>query len=422
MERFLNWSKRGRLAAALLVAVAAPALEVPAGTEIQLRLTSKVSSGAAKPGQPVEAVLVAPVAVEGRFAMPAGAIVRGSVSEARPAAADERAVLLLDFSTIQWGERKLALEATVVHVDNARESVDQQGRIVGILASETISARLDQAIGKVAERYAGLADVLDAARRAVMSAPDVEIVAEPGVELALRLDHPLVVGNEGGPGPASRLEPFPAQSELIELAARQPFQTMAEKPPRPSDLTNLMFLGSEDALSAAFAAAGWSSAAQLNAESKLETFRAIVELRGYKEAPVSILLLEGKPPDLVFQKQYNTFALRHHLRIWRRPGDFQGQPVWVCAATHDIGIDFSPEDRTFIHRIDPQIDRERAKVVNDLLLTGMVRSLALVERPQVPRQSSNATGDRLETDGRMAVLWIEKPSPPAGGAPEPAPR
>ncbi len=98
--------------------------------------------------------------------------------------------------------------------------------------------------------------------------------------------------------------------------------------------------------------------------------------------------------------------MRHHLRIWKREASYRGLPVWVCAATHDTGIEFSPENRTFIHTIDPYIDRERAKVVNDLLLTGRVRSLALVERGEVPQRSRNATGDELITDGRMAVLIL----------------
>ena len=122
---------------------------------------------------------------------------------------------------------------------------------------------------------------------------------------------------------------------------------------------------------------------------------------------MSILLLEGQRPDLVFQKQHNTFAKRHHLRIWRRPVEFRGLPVWVCAATHDIGIEFSMENRTFIHKIDPEIDRERAKVVNDFLLTGMVKGLALVPRPAAPREGMNATGDQIRTDGAMAVLLVE---------------
>ena len=109
----------------------------------------------------------------------------------------------------------------------------------------------------------------------------------------------------------------------------------------------------------------------------------------------------------VIRKGNNTFAQRHHLRIFRRPGTFDGKPVWVCSATHDIGIDFSDRDRTFIHKIDPQIDRERAKVVNDLIFTGLIRSIALVERPQIPQDATNATGDRIETDGSMAVLLFQ---------------
>ncbi len=67
---------------------------------------------------------------------------------------------------------------------------------------------------------------------------------------------------------------------------------------------------------------------------------------------MSVLLLEGQPPDLAYQKGNNTFAQRHHLRIFRRPGTFDGKPVWVCSSTHDIGIDYSERDRTFIHKID----------------------------------------------------------------------
>jgi len=43
-------------------------------------------------------------------------------------------------------------------------------------------------------------------------------------------------------------------------------------------------------------------------------------------------------------------------------------------------------------------------VVNDLLLTGLVRALALVERNALPQDMHNATGDALKTDGGMAVV------------------
>ena len=94
------------------------------------------------------------------------------------------------------------------------------------------------------------------------------------------------------------------------------------------------------------------------------------------------------------------FRARGHLQPERRP-------VWAIAATHDVGIDFSEPNCTFIHRVDAQIDSERAKVVDDLLFSGHVESLALVDRPGVPRRSQNATGDNLETDGKIAVAVLK---------------
>jgi hypothetical protein len=139
----------------------------------------------------------------------------------------------------------------------------------------------------------------------------------------------------------------------------------------------------------------------------METARAIIENRGYKEAPVSLLTLDGEPPTLVFQKAANTFAMRHHMRVWQRPDQFEGQTVWVAAATHDIGIDFSPENHTFIHKIDSNIDRERVKVLNDLSFSKCVKGIALVDRTNIPSDLSNATGDKLITDGKMAVVQFQ---------------
>ena len=62
------------------------------------------------------------------------------------------------------------------------------------------------------------------------------------------------------------------------------------------------------------------------------------------------------------------------------------------------------DEELLLHVIDPQVDLERAKVVNDLLLTGLIHGLSLVERSGLPQNMSNATGDALKTDGSMAVV------------------
>jgi hypothetical protein len=385
----------------LLLAVAAVAAEIPAGAEMHVRLKTKVAS-TSKPGDKVEAVLIAPVLTDGAVRVPAGAIVTGEVKAAKPSKGPEdRAHLRVEFTHLHVRTAKIALPARVKDVDNAREIVEDDGRILGIVGSQTISARIDQGIGIVAERSPELALVLGVAKAAMLKDADVEIVYEPGVEVLLETTKPMRLDVA-----VEQPQIGTVPGDLAKLVNAQPFRTYAEEPRSPSDLTNLMFLGTEEEIRGAFKEAGWTEAAALGPQSILETVRAIAEVRGYKEAPMSVLLLDGKRADLEFQKQNNTFAMRHHLRLWRRPETHGGKPVWVSAATHDIGIDFSQESRTFIHRIEPRIDRERAKVFADLTFTGKVRGAALVERPDDPTKTSNATGDAIETDGRMAVLLL----------------
>jgi hypothetical protein len=406
-----SWNIRRSSAAALAAAALAlplAALELPSGAEIEIRLKTKVSSQTSKPGGAVEAVVIAPVMAAGEFAIPAGALVRGTIEQVSPSTKpDERAQVALRFGEIETGGAKTKIAAQVAAVDNGRETVDSEGRIVGILASETITSKLDAGLDKLGQRYSGFADILGAAKKAVLKPAEGEINYDPGVEMTLKLTAPLKLATASGPGPAADLKPLANEAALVTRVASEPFQTVAQNPPKPSDITNVLLIGTEEQVRQAFAAAGWSEAAGLNAQAKLETFRALAENRGYSEAPVSVLLLEGKPPAMVFEKMNNTFAHRHHLRVWPRPPEFGGRPVWAVAATHDTGISFSEQNRTFIHLIDSSIDRERAKVVNDLLFTGRVESLALVERPAVPQHGQNATGDNIETDGKIAVLVLK---------------
>src|SRR6516225_5084234 len=86
---------------------AAAALQVPAGTEIQARLRTTVSTQTSKAKDPVEAVVVAPVMVAGQFAIPAGAIVRGTVEKASQSSkGDERSTLSLAFNDLEFDGTK----------------------------------------------------------------------------------------------------------------------------------------------------------------------------------------------------------------------------------------------------------------------------------------------------------------------------
>ena len=390
----------------LFIAVVCPALaaRIPAGTELSVRLTTKVASEA--PVSSVAGVVIAPVILDGGITLPAGATLTGTMKDVKAAADGQRAQVRLDFTRIAVGAYGLPITSLVASLDNARERVGADGLITGIDVSRTGASRIDQGMAKLqnSDKYAALAGLIGGVKQALKiedANPNIDF--DPGVELTIRLTQPL---DWRGPvnGPGSALQPFPNENGLVDVVNRQPFRTAAANPPRPSDITNVMFLATEEELRAAFEKAGWASAARLTTKSKLETARALIEDRGYKEGPMSVLFLDGQAPDMTFEKGNDTYEKRHHLRIFRRPGTFDGKPIWVCSATHDTGIDYSERDHTFIHKIDSSIDRERAKVVADLLFTGLVRSLALVGRREIPEDATNATGDALKTDGQMAVV------------------
>src|SRR5262249_2538250 len=219
----------------------AAALQVPAATEIQARLKSKGSTQNRKMKDAVEAVVIAPVMVNGQFAIPAGAILRGTVDKASQSVkSDERSTLVIGFTELEIDGAKTKIGARVSAVDNARESVDEQGQITGILASETISGQLDAGLGKLADKASGFAGILSSVKNAVLKTPESDITYDAGVDFTLKLSAPVEFSASSGPGLASKLAPIADENALADLAVKQPFQTWAQKPSKPSDITNLM--------------------------------------------------------------------------------------------------------------------------------------------------------------------------------------
>lgn len=402
-------SSRGmglRLVLVFLLAASAQAVTIPAGTQLEVRLTSEVSSDRPS-GQLVSGIVIAPVFLNDTLAISTGTLLTGNTADARAAkpannqTTEQPAKLRIQFTQIedQAGHSK-PLHCTLVSVDNARESVDDSGLITGITASETFTARLDQGINKITGQYQPVAQILAAVKGALLSSANPSIDYTPGVELTVKLTKALEWSSAHDPMVGAVVP----ENALRNFVNSEPFRTTALRPPKPSDITNLMLIGTQEQLQTSFHEAGWVAADRLSGLSKFKTARAIIENRGYSEAPMSILVLDGREPDLALQKQNDTFAMRHHIRIWLRPHTFDGKSVWIAAATHDINISFSPETRSFTHGIDSEIDNERRKVVYDLLFTRRIHAFSLVDRTGIPQNASNATGDKLITDGKIAVL------------------
>ncbi len=383
--------------------------EVPAGTTLEIRLTRSLASFSSKKGDEVQAVVIAPVVQNEKIVIPMGATVSGTVVGVRRVGLGfihENARLSIEFNKLVLPDgSQLNLSSHVAEIDNARESVDQRGRVNGIRSTGTIGYRANNFIAGFAmfDPIAYIYVTVASARMLRFSEPEIWFPA--GTELSVKLGAPLQVAHAYEAAPAikgSQQERAELRSTLRDL----PYRTRTIDSNKPSDLTNLVFLGSPGALARAFAAAGWVQSDRLDTNSGFLTLRSIAESQRYQSAPMSVLLLDEQRPRFTFSKSLDTFSKRHHVRIWLREETWNGMPVLTASSTQDIGIQLSRKNRTFIHTIDTNIDNERTKIADDLIFTGCVDAAELYRRPWVGADAQNATGETLRTDGRVAVLQL----------------
>ena len=401
------------LAAVLLVLVPrspANADSIGADTRLHVRLKQSVSSFSSKADERITVAVIAPVESDGRVLIPLGSEILGHVESVKRVGlgmSHETAAVHLSFDTLLLPDGVVVpLSARVESLDNARESVDPEGVIRGIRATATFASRISGLAVSVGILDPMLLGFTVSSSLSVFRIPESEIILPAGTECVLRLSAGLDLSHDFGRIAPPIISMPESGSALTTLLESLPFRTATAVTDIPSDLTNLVFLGSQEAISSAMDAAGWGLTDVPGGRANYAALRAIVENQGYREAPMSVLLLNGDRPVLTYAKTLDTFFERHHARIFGPLGMFDGLPVWTASATHDAGIGFSIRAKTFIHVIDQNIDEERDKIVYDLILTGCVEGLDYIERPWVPTDASNATGDRLRTDRRAAVVRL----------------
>lgn len=382
--------------------MAGVAVECPGEQCLELRLQQEVNSYSSRVGDRVQAVLIAPFRVDGLDRIQPGARVWGEVAEVRRVGvgfAHETASLTLRFLEMELGEGvRVGIDARVVTIDNARERVDGNGRIRGIRSTNTPGFRASGLLTSLAAVDPIALAFSTAAFATLLRFSEPEIRLQAGTELVVELVAPLALAPL--PPPLLGLpEPLPA-----EVLERLPYRTRTVERQLESDITNLIFAGEAAAIERAFRAAGWQAPEALNSATRYRTLRAMAENQEYKEAPMSMLLLEGQPPVQAWAKALNTFSKRHHLRVYSTAERWLDRPLFTAAATQDISINFSRGRDLFTHVIDENIDRERSKVVNDLLFTGCVDAVGQAARPWLPEQPFNATGQTLVSDREAAIL------------------
>ena len=124
---------------------------------------------------------------------------------------------------------------------------------------------------------------------------------------------------------------------------------------------------------------------------------------------MSNLYLWGRKQDAAFEQPVgNSPKQRHHVRFWQSEKvDSKSKPLWLGAATYDERVEISRTTGGITHKIAPNIDRERNKLVNDAIAAGKLDGYYWVEEFHRLANGKNGGGDPYFTDRRLAVGVID---------------
>ena len=170
---------------------------VSVGTRLEIRLEQPISSYVTQKGTRISGVLVAPLTERGEMLLPLGTTVEGSVVAVRKVGlgvVHETARIQLQFDRVVLADgESVPLQCKIVEVENARESVDAQGRIQGIRSTATLSNRASGLVGSLAFGDPIAAIFTTAASASVLRFSEPEISLPAGAELIAELTAPIVL-------------------------------------------------------------------------------------------------------------------------------------------------------------------------------------------------------------------------------------
>jgi len=187
---------------------------------------------------------------------------------------------------------------------------------------------------------------------------------------------------------------------------------------RDGDPLNLVIVESKQDPIVPFIARGWHLARQLDMASAIETVRAFIFQDEFLTSPVSPLYVFGRKDDVVVQKARSTINERVHARLWLTPYTFEGRRVWIGQVSRDIGVRLTHQTWNLTtHKIGPDVDFDRAYLLQDLLMSGFVERYGYVDgvgAAPVSAPRTNLTGDPYYTDGLRAVVFLSNQTTPVG--------
>ena len=177
----------------------------------------------------------------------------------------------------------------------------------------------------------------------------------------------------------------------------------------PGDMVNFVIIGSQQQVESALERANWHLADTSNADAITKAIEMTQQNKDYVQMPMSVLYLFGRAQEFGYEQAepFAVVASRHHFRLWKAPFEFNHQPVWVGAGTHDIGFEKDQRNGRVTHKIDPAVDQERENIAESLQKSGNVQSLSYYLPRDAVQEAKNATGGAYHSDGRILVISLK---------------
>jgi len=160
--------------------------EIPANTELDVRLSNILSSGTAQVEDRFEATTAADFIIDGQTLVPAGSIMRGVVSSVQPAGRLKRkAEMTVTFDQITINGRSYPIRGTVT------QAIEGEG-VKGDLPKAGVGAGVGAIIGGILGGFKGaMAGILIGGGGTIAATEGKEVVLPQGTVLRVRIEAPV---------------------------------------------------------------------------------------------------------------------------------------------------------------------------------------------------------------------------------------
>jgi hypothetical protein len=163
-------------------------VEIPAGTEIDVRLTNVLNSGTAQVEDRFEGTTLVDLNISGRTVIPAGSVMRGVVTAVEPATRTNRtAKMTVSFDQVTVNGRAYPVRGTVTQAIEGEGIKGETGRIA-------TGAGVGAILGGILGGFKGaLAGILIGGGGTIAATEGKEVELPQGSVLRVRLDSPVKI-------------------------------------------------------------------------------------------------------------------------------------------------------------------------------------------------------------------------------------